>query len=583
MSHTATEPTAPSEQGATQEAEVKTSSVILLFIGLMLAMFMFSLNQTMLATALPTIVGDLNGVDQMLWVSTAFMLASTIMMPIYGKLGDSFNRKKIFIFAICMFILGSVVGFAAHSMAVLITARVIQGLGGGGLIILAQSLIAAVVPARQRGKYMGIMGANFAVTSVAGPLIGGWITEGPGWRWTFALNWPFGVLALIAAMLFLKVPKSDRSVKRHVDYAGMILIAEFTTALILTTSWGGHQYDWNDPIIIGLIGIAVLSAVVFVFVERAVPEPIIPMFVFTDRNFIMCTIAGMCIAVGMFGVLSYMPTFLQMAHGIEATKAGLLMVPMMAVMLPTSIAVGFIVSKTGRYKYYPVIGSAIVGVALFLMGTFVSADQNVLVVIGCLCVLGLGLGLSMQMLVLIVQNSFPVAMVGTATASNNFFRQIGGTLGMSLIGALFTSRLSANLEDGIKSLGPQGGAALKGAGSNSLTPEVVTSLPDPIHSIIINAYSDALVPIFLWVSPLGIIAALTLLFVREKALATKVDGPEAQPPREVVATDSIAVVEQPGSLTPAGSSSVNDEIEFETATRAAAGGNSRERAHSPKH
>lgn len=582
MTTTATEPAAEKQHGAEEEPEIETSSVILLFTGLMLAMFMFSLNQTMLATALPTIVGDLNGVDQMLWVSTAFMLASTIMMPIYGKLGDSFNRKKIFIFAICMFILGSIVGFLAHNMAVLITARVIQGLGGGGLIILSQALIAAVVPARKRGPYMGIMGANFAVTSVAGPLIGGWITEGPGWRWTFALNLPFGVLALIAAILFLKVPKSDRSVKRHVDVAGMILIAEFTSALILTTSWGGHQYDWDDPIIIGLIAIAVISAVVFVFVEQAVPEPVIPMFVFKDTNFVLCTIAGMCIAIGMFGVLSYMPTFLQMAHGIEATKAGLLMVPMMAVMLPSSVIIGFVVSKTGRYKWYPVLGSAIVGVALFLMGTFVTADQNVLVVIGCLCVLGLGLGLSMQMLVLIVQNSFPVAMVGTATASNNFFRQIGGTLGMSLIGSLFTSRLASNLEDGIKSLGPQGAQAMKGTGSNSLTPEVVKSLPDPIHSIIVNAYSDALVPIFLWVCPLGIIAAIILMFVREKALATKIDaGAPTDHQREVVATDSIAVVEQPGSLAPSGTSSVSDEIEYETATRGAEDYSLRPR--SPKH
>jgi len=518
-------------------------SILLLFVGLMLAMFMFSLNQTVLATALPTIVGELNGVDQMLWASTAFMLASTIMMPIYGKIGDLFGRKPLFIFAICMFLIGSTFAFLAHSMALLILGRVFQGIGGGGMMILSQSIIAAVVPARERGKYMGIMGAVFAVSSVAGPLIGGWITEGPGWRWNFAINYPLGALALLAAIFFLKLPKVARDKRPPIDYAGMLIIAQFTTALILVTAWGGHQYEWNDPIIITLAGVAVVAAITFPFVEFSVPEPIIPMTLFKDRNFVLCTVAGLFLGVAMFGVLSYMPTYLQMVHGIEATKAGLMMIPMMGMMLIVSTSIGFVVSKTGRYKWYPVLGIALVGVALVLLSTL-KADSAGIVAMSYLAVLGVGLGLSMQILVLIVQNSFPVSMVGTATASNNFFRQVGATLGMSIIGSLFTNRLMNNLTEGMAKMGAkpsQAGGAAGGGGSQSLTPSRVAQMPKPVHDMIVGAYNDALVPIFLWVVPLLIAAVIILMFVQEKKLATRIDA-KSEEARAVVNTDSMDIV-----------------------------------------
>ncbi|MCQ9366952.1 MFS transporter [Brevibacterium sp. 50QC2O2] len=559
------------------DGEMSQSGIILLFVGLMIAMLMFSLNQTMLGTALPTIVGELNGVDQMLWVSTAFMLASTIMMPIYGKLSDMFNRKYIFIAAIVVFLAGSIVAFFAHNMALLILGRVLQGIGGGGLMILSQSIIAAVVPARQRGKYMGIMGANFAVSSVAGPLIGGWITEGPGWRWNFALMIPLGILALISAIIFLKVPHLNHGRKdRKLDIAGMVLIAEFTSALILATAWGGHQYEWTDPVIVTLLGVAVASAVVFVFVENAVDNPIIPMSLFTDRNFVLCTISGIFVGIGMFGALSYLPTFLQMVHGIAPTPAGLMMVPMNGVMLPVSIIVGFLVSKTGRYKFYPVIGLALVGVALVLLGT-VTADQNAWVMIGYLCVMGLGLGLGMQTLVLIVQNSFPVSMVGTATASNNFFRQIGATLGMSVIGSLFTNRLTNNLSDGLKQLGPEAAKAMSGGGANSLTPDFVKTLANPVHDMITHAYADALVPVFMWVSPTAFIGAIILLWVKEKALATKIvqDTPEAH--REILDTNTMAVVGDG----PATADAIEEALHDADATEANPGDGPDHRAGSP--
>ena len=504
-----------------QTEPMATSAIILLFVGLMIAMFMFSLNQTVLATALPTIVGELDGVDQMLWVSTAFMLASTIMMPVYGKVGDLFGRKPLFMFAICCFLLGSVFALIANEMSTLIFGRVLQGIGGGGMMILSQSIIASVVPARERGKYMGIMGSAFAVSSVAGPLIGGWLTEGPGWRWAFAINFPLGVIALVAAAVFLKVPKHDRGAgpRPKIDVAGMALVSIVTSCIVLTSAWGGHDYEWGSWQINGLIITGVVAAVAFVFVELKVSEPVIPMHLFTNRDFLLCTIAGLFVGIGMFGVLSYMPTYLQMVHGIDATVAGLMMVPMMGTMLVSSTLVGFIVSRTGKYKKYPLTGILIMAASLVLLSQL-KAESSAWETIGCLALLGLGLGLSMQTLVLVVQNAFPVSMVGTATASNNYFRQVGATLGMAFIGSVFTQRLMDNIKSGVTEIAkaaPQG--HMPKISSTGLTPEIVSKLPEPMHSLIITSYNDALVPLFLWVAPLAVLGFVFLCFLPNTPLA----------------------------------------------------------------
>ncbi len=509
--------------------EMSTGAILLLFIGLMVAMFMFSLNQTILATALPTIVGELNGVDLMLWVSTAFMLASTVMMPIYGKIGDLFGRKPLFIFAIVMFMAGSLAAMIAQDMRLLILGRVLQGIGGGGMMILAQAIIAAVVPARRRGKYMGIMGSVFAVSSVAGPLIGGWLTEGPGWRWAFAMNFPLGLFAILCAVVFLRIPRTANATRPKVDGAGMALIALFTSSVILASAWGGHQFAWTSPVILGLVALALVAAVVFVLAERRVSEPIIPLWLFRERNFILCTIAGLTIGVAMFGVLSYMPTYLQMVHGIDATIAGFMMVPMMATMLVFGTVVGFVVEKTGRYKIYPVIGFVLIFASLVLM-SLMQADTPAYWSIVHLAMLGLGLGLTMQLLVLIVQNSFPVAVVGTATASNNFFRQIGATLGMAVIGSMFTERLMTQLAGELPGAGGAGAA-------NRLTPEVVAGLPGPVHDLVVTAYNDALMPLFLWVSPLVLVGLVAVLLLEEKPLATTLE-PEGD--RDVIDLDDAA-------------------------------------------
>jgi EmrB/QacA subfamily drug resistance transporter len=528
---TAAQTTLPRQAARADRGGDHRTRIIPILIGLMLSMLLAALNQTVLSTALPTIVGELNGVSLMVWVITAYILASTIMMPIYGKLGDQMGRKPLLIGAILVFMAGSVVGALANDMTMLIVARVIQGLGGGGLIILSQAIIADVVPARERGKYMGVMGGVFALASVAGPLLGGWFTEGPGWRWAFWINVPLGVLALGAAVVFLKIPRTPG--RPRLDWGGMLMVSIATTALVLVTTWGGGTYAWTDPVILGLIATTVVAAVVFVLIERRTAEPIIPLHLFREPNFNLTTIAGLLIGVSMFGALGYMPTYLQMGFGVDATASGLLMIPMMATMLVVSTYAGFLVSKHGNYKWYPVVGSVIIAVAMALLSTL---HPDVPVWMACLhlALLGVGLGLSMQILVLVVQNTFPISQVGTATASNNYFRQIGATLGSSLVGSLFASRLASLLTERLPAA-----ATSQMGNAESLTPAVVGSLPGPVHDTLVTAYSDSLTPIFLWIAPLGLVAAVLLLFVTEKPLATTIERDISPEP---LATGSLSIV-----------------------------------------
>jgi EmrB/QacA subfamily drug resistance transporter len=491
-------------------------NILLVFAGLMVTMLLASLDQTIFSTALPTIVGQLHGVDQMLWVTTAYILASTIMLPVYGKLGDLIGRKGLFISAISIFIIGSVIGALAPGMTELIVGRAIQGLGGGGLMLLSQAIIADVVPARERGRYMGIMGGVFALSSVAGPLLGGWFTEGPGWEWCLWMNVPLGILAIASAVFFLKLPKGG-SAKPRLDFAGMGLLALASTGLVLVTTWGGNTYDWNSPTIISLIIGTVVAAVAFVLVERRAAEPIMPLHLFRQRNFNLTTLAGLMIGVAMFGAIGYLPTYLQMVTGADATQAGLLMIPMMAALLITSIGSGQLVSKTGHYKWLPIVGTLVVGASLVLLSTM-TAGLAVWVICVYLAIMGLGLGMSMQILILVVQNTFPNREVGTATAANNYFRQIGASLGSAVVGSLFVTRLTHLLGERLPSA-----AAQSTGGANSFTPEMVRHLPAALRDIIVGSYNDALTPVFLYMVPLMVVAAILLLFVVEKPLATTIE------------------------------------------------------------
>ena len=493
----------------------------LIFTALILAMLMSSLGQMIFSAALPTIVGELGGVEHMTWVITAFLLGQTISLPIFGKLGDQFGRKYLFMFAVSLFMTGSALGGFADSMDVLILARAIQGVAGGGLMILSQAITADVVSARQRGKYMGFMGAVFGLSSVLGPVLGGWFTDGPGWRWGLWLNIPMGALTLLGIALFLTLPNHAQGGK--LDWAGMATMALATTSFILTVTWGGREYDWTSPVILGLIAAAVVFSVLFIVVERRARDPLVPMWLFGNHNFRLTTAAGLIAGIFMFGSLAYMPTYLQMVHSMSPTDAGLMMVPMMIGLMGTSIVVGALVTRTGRYRFYPVAGMVITGVALWLLSRL-SYDSSLVEVGSYLFVLGFGLGCAMQILVLVVQNSFPVAVVGTATAANNFFRQIGGATGSALVGGIFVSNLSNLLEDrlpaALSQLGEnaaEAGAKISGHGTN-LTPALVQTLPEPVRVAIDGAYCDALTPVFALLAPLAVLSAALLFFVREEQL-----------------------------------------------------------------
>ena len=404
-------------------------------------------------------------------------------------------------------------------------------------MILSQAIIADVVPARERGKYMGVMGGVFALSSVAGPLLGGWFTEGIGWRWAFWMNIPLGALAIVTAVFFLRLPKVEHA-RPKLDIAGMGLLALASTGLVLTSTWGGTTYDWDSLLILSLIAATVVAAVAFVLVEHRAAEPIMPLHLFKDRNFNLTTVAGLITGIAMFGALAYLPTYLQMVTGANATEAGFLMIPMMAALLLSSIGSGWLVSKFGRYKWMPILGTIIVGVALVLLSTM-TPTLPIWILCSYLAVMGLGLGLSMQILILIVQNSFPNSQVGTATASNNYFRQIGASLGAAVVGSLFAARLTELLRERM----PAGGAPA----ANSFTPAMVRDLPDAVREIIIGGYNDALTPVFLYMVPLVIVAAILLCFVTEKPLATTIER-DILP--ETLETDGATYVRLEPAATP---------------------------------
>ncbi|WP_316669608.1 MDR family MFS transporter [uncultured Propionibacterium sp.] len=488
------------------------------FSGLLVTMLLASLDQTIFSTALPTIVGDLDGVEHQLWVTTAYMLTATIMMPIYGRLGDLMGRKKLFVSAIAIFLVGSLIGAAAGSMTALIAARAVQGLGGGGLIILAQSIIADVVPARERGKYMGAMGAVYGISSVAGPLLGGWFTESLNWRWAFWFNVPLALVAIGTAVAFLHLPRQKLSAR--IDWEGIAAMTVATTALILVCAWGGGTYDWSSVQIIGLAVLSALAAVVFLLVEHRAQTPIIPLHVFSSRNFNLATLSSLLIAVAMFGAVSYMPTYFQMVYGYSATESGLLMLSMITGLMGAALTTGGLASRTGRYKWMTVACSIVVAIGLALLAT-VEVTTSVQLLCGYLFVLGAGIGLGQQILVLVVQNSFPDREVGTATASSNFFRQIGSTLGAAVVGSLFTSRLTGSLTERMLQLGIN--AQQAGAGTSGLTPARVAALPEPLHSIVTSSYSEALAPVFGYLVPVALVSLLVVCFIKEVPLRTSVE------------------------------------------------------------
>ncbi len=494
-------------------------------VALMAGMLLASLDQMIFSTALPTIVGELGGVNHMMWVISAYLVAETIMLPIYGKLGDLVGRKYLFLGAMVVFLLGSVIGGIANSMLLLILGRAVQGIGAGGMMILSQAIIADIIPARDRGRYMGMMGGVFGLSAVLGPLLGGWFSEGIGWRWAFWMNLPVGALAIAIAFYFIRIPASPK-VSFKWDYLGTFFMIVATVSLILFTTWGGSQYAWTDPVIIGLIITTIVAGVVLVFVELRATDPLIPLNFFKNHNFALATSAGLVIGIAMFGVIGYLPTYIQMVEGITATEAGYMMIPMMVGMMGCSIWSGRRISYTGKYHSYPIVGLIIMAISMLLLHSL-HVDTPLWLLGLFLFIFGTGIGLSMQVLVLVVQNTLPLEVVGTATSVNNFFRQIGASLGSALVGGVFvgnlTDELANRLPAAVEALSPeqqQAYAAAGGIDSNNVTPTIVHALPTPLHDAFVAAYNSALTPVFLILVPLIVLALLLVARIKHEPLRT---------------------------------------------------------------
>ncbi|EWS80836.1 MDR family MFS transporter [Brachybacterium phenoliresistens] len=530
----------------------------IIFSALLAGMFLSSLDQTIVSTAMPTIVGQLGGVDHQVWITTAYLLATTIVMPIYGKLGDIIGRRRLFLVAIALFTLASVGCAFAGDFWTFVVFRAIQGLGGGGLMILSQAIIADVVPADERGKYMGPLGAVFGISAVLGPLLGGYFVDHLTWHWAFYINIPVGIAAFAVGLFALRLPAKRAT--RRIDVLGVVLLSAATTCLIFFTDFGADaDHGWTSPTTLAWGAGLVLAASAFVLAESRAEDPIIPLSLFRNRLFVLTTGIGFVLGLGMFAAIGFMPTFLQMASGTSAAQSGLLMIPMMAGMMGSSIVSGILVSRSGRYKAYPIAGIAIVILSLLAMTTL-AATTPIWLICAFLAVFGIGLGLVMQIIVLVAQNAVPADTIGTATSTNNYFREVGASLGTAVFGALFTTRLTERLLEVFSGAGAD--AADAQASASSIDPQTLANLPEPVREGIVGAYADALAPVFWYVIPFMAVGLVLALFIREIPLKSEsglvargeaIGGEEAERlAAELEGRGTPATVEEPSE--PAGPS-----------------------------
>ncbi|MDG4836322.1 MDR family MFS transporter [Micromonospora sp. WMMD967] len=487
----------------------------LLMLGLMTGMLLAALDQTIVGTALPTIVGELGGINHYSWVVTAYLLASTASTPLYGKMADLYGRRPVFLFSIGTFLVGSLLAGLSQNMTQLIITRGIQGLGAGGLLTLAFTIISDVVSPRERGRYQGLFGAVFGISSVAGPLVGGYFAE-TDWRWIFYINVPLAILAIVVCYHVMRLIPFERR-EHSIDWLGAGLLVAGVSALLLALSWGGNEYAWGSGVIISLFVVGAVLGVLFVVQEARVAEPILPLRLFRSATFALANSALLIIGLVMFGSIIFIPLYLQIVKGASPTRSGLLMLPMMAGIIITSILTGRAMTRIGRYKWFPVAGSVTLLVGMFLF-TRLEVATSLWVAFGFMVVIGVGLGLCMQSLILAVQNAVSVRDLGAGTSSATFFRSLGGSFGVAILGTVLSSRLTGGLADrlpgAIAQLPPQEQAAVAASGGSNISindPATILALPAPVRAAIQGAFVDALDMVFLTAGLIAILAVVVTL------------------------------------------------------------------------
>src|SRR3954469_14159411 len=487
------------------------------FIALMLGMFLAALDQTIVSTALPTIVGDLSGLNHLSWVVTSYLLASTISTPLYGKLGDMLGRKPLFLAAIVIFLAGSMLAGLSQSMGELVGFRALQGVGAGGLMVGAQAIIADIVPPRERGRYVGLIGSVFAVASVAGPLLGGFLVDNLSWRWVFYVNLPIGAVALVIVMtrLHLHTPQ----VRHKIDILGATLLSGAVTALIMVATWGGSEYQWRSTQIVGL-GVAGLALLVcFIWWARRAGETVLPLSLFKSRVFAVSNAMGFTIGMAMFGAIVFIPLYLQLVYGASPTSSGLRLLPLMAGLLVAAIASGRIISRVGRYKVFPIAGTIVLVIGMFLLSRLGVGTAPWLASVYML-VVGVGIGLVMQVLVLVVQNDVAPRDIGVATSTATFFRSVGGSFGVAIFGTIFATRLADQLAKFPRAVTERLGSGVH------LNPEQAKHLPAGIRGDFVGAFAHALHGVFLFGVVLTVVPFVLSWVLPEKPLRTTVQpGP----------------------------------------------------------
>jgi EmrB/QacA subfamily drug resistance transporter len=497
-------------------------SIAFVFAGLMLVLLMAALDQTIVSTALPTIVGDLGGLKDLSWVVTAYLLAQTVVTPLYGKLGDLYGRKVVLQAGLVVFLAGSVLCGLSQNLTELIAFRAVQGLGGGGLIVSAQAAIGDVVSPRERGRYQGYFGAVFGLASIIGPLLGGFFTSSLTWRWIFYINLPIGVLAF--TVLAATLPSRSQRVQRRIDYLGAGFLASALAAVVLLTTLGGTSYAWDSPFILGLGAGAVALLIAFAAVEHRAPEPVLPLRLFRNRVFSVTAGMGFVVGFALFGSVVYIPLFLQVVNGDTPTGSGLRLLPLMAGLLTTSIVSGRLITRTGHYKIFPVFGTAVMIAGLMLLSTM-SATTTTLQAGVYMLVVGLGLGSTMQVLVLAVQNSVDYHDLGVATSGATLFRSIGGAVGTAILGSIFSNRLKTNLASALLHLNPPlSPTVLKQIQAGADNPATLKKLPPAAHAAYIHAFTNALSPVFVVAAGAAAVAFLLSLFLEERPLRDSVSA-----------------------------------------------------------